>query len=423
MAVNIDEDTEFNDALRKHGIIPPREPTPPTPSPPASPTFSDILNDFTPSELAELGQDAPDDETERMIDAYRRQRIADDKAMEKKSRFGRVYPIGRDDYTREVTEASKINEEGDEKEEDIRNIYPTSLDSIPRSDRAFEHIKTLAARYPRTKFVSIVGDKCIPNLPDGRIPMFIIYKKGEIRNQVVAWGADKERRIEELEALFLVTGALHLPEQHATDNKEGSSGEEDEEDLDRSARMRSAATSVNGRTRKNPVSLRIVIRAHHTLSISPAGTKRSAEDTGAGPATRSSKSAKTDGKSTPPTKGKKGGNKKSPAKVLPASQFKSKALPLHVNVTHTPPVAADDETVPATSADPGHLGSITLIPSSFNTGSYGWKGNKRLTVELENDTGTKEKVQVMLTINASVLNSKNAPTEEEEDAEEGENAE
>jgi hypothetical protein len=52
-----------------------------------------------------------------MIDTYRRQRIADDKATEKKSRFGRVYPIGRDDYTREVTEASKINEEDDEKEE------------------------------------------------------------------------------------------------------------------------------------------------------------------------------------------------------------------------------------------------------------------------------------------------------------------
>ena len=29
------------------------------------------------------------------------------------ARFGRVYPIAREDYTREVTEASKVNEEGD----------------------------------------------------------------------------------------------------------------------------------------------------------------------------------------------------------------------------------------------------------------------------------------------------------------------
>ena len=34
----------------------------------------------------------------------------------KRARFGRVYPIGREDYTREVTEASKISEDGDEDE-------------------------------------------------------------------------------------------------------------------------------------------------------------------------------------------------------------------------------------------------------------------------------------------------------------------
>lgn len=67
---------------------------------------------------------------------------------------------------------------------------------LPRSDRAFQHIRTLAQRYTRTKFVSIVGEKCIPNLPDSRCPMIIVYRKGDIRNQIVAWGADRERRIE-----------------------------------------------------------------------------------------------------------------------------------------------------------------------------------------------------------------------------------
>ncbi|KAJ4463329.1 thioredoxin-like protein [Lentinula edodes] len=248
MAVNIDEDTEFNDALRKHGIIPAREPTPPSPSPPPSPTFSDLLNDFTPSELREISEDAPDDETERMIAAYRRQRIADEKTLDKRSRFGRVYPIGRDDYTREVTEASKIDEEGDEKEEGTAVICFLYKDGIPRSDRAFQHVKTLAARYPRSKFVSIVGDKCIPNLPDSRIPMFIVYKKGDIRNQVVAWGADRERRIEE--ALLIVTGALHPPERRAPEDRQKESSS-DEEDLDSSSHVRSTATSTNGRKKKN----------------------------------------------------------------------------------------------------------------------------------------------------------------------------
>ena len=67
---------------------------------------------------------------------------------------------------------------------------------LERSDRATEHIRILAQRHPHTKFVSIVGDKCIPNLPDARLPMLIIYRKGEILNQIIAWGADRERRIE-----------------------------------------------------------------------------------------------------------------------------------------------------------------------------------------------------------------------------------
>jgi hypothetical protein len=49
-----------------------------------------------------------------MIAAYRRERIAGLQKEEKRARFGRVYPIGRDDYTREVTEASKVDEDDDE---------------------------------------------------------------------------------------------------------------------------------------------------------------------------------------------------------------------------------------------------------------------------------------------------------------------
>lgn len=51
-----------------------------------------------------------------MIAAYRRQRLADERVEDQKARFGRVYPIGRDDYTHEVTEASNLNEDDDEEE-------------------------------------------------------------------------------------------------------------------------------------------------------------------------------------------------------------------------------------------------------------------------------------------------------------------
>ena len=88
---------------------------------------------------------------------------------------------------------------------------------------------------------------------------------------------------------------------------------------------------------------------------------------------------------------------------MAASTFKARALPLHINITHTPPVLADDGTVSVASTDPGFVGTTTLVPSTFATGSYGWKGSKRLTIELENPNAEggedkeKEKVHVMLT--------------------------
>ncbi|KAG7453026.1 uncharacterized protein BT62DRAFT_925569 [Guyanagaster necrorhizus] len=146
-----------------------------------------------------------------------------------------------------------------------------------------------------------------------------------------------------------------------------------------------------------------------------AGTKRASDDT-TGPTTRAHKAAKTDnGTSATTTKGAKRGGKRGAKASLPASTFKSKALPLHINVTHTPPSIADDESAPATSADPGFLATLALLPTSFATGSYGWKGTKRFSVELPNPEGgdEKEKVQVMLTVNAAVVGSKQAPGEDD----------
>nr|GAT46767.1 predicted protein [Mycena chlorophos] len=246
MAVNPNEDTEFNDALRKHGIIPPKEAPPPSPSPPPSPTLDELLDDLDLEELVGLAEDTKDDETARAIDGFRRQRLAEDRTAAKRARFGRVYPIGREDYTREVTEASSVNEDDDEATGTgvVCFLYK---DSIPRSDRAFGHVRTLAARHPRTKFVSIVGDKCIPNLPDSRVPMFIVYKKGEILNQVVSWGADRERTLDELELLLIVSGAIIPPERMPPKPKGSDDELSDEEDEPR----RSAATSTNGKAPKN----------------------------------------------------------------------------------------------------------------------------------------------------------------------------
>ncbi|KAL0947550.1 hypothetical protein HGRIS_013645 [Hohenbuehelia grisea] len=198
MAINPDEDTEFNDALRKHGILPPRPPTPPTPPPPESPGLDELLDDFTSAELQELAEDTRDEATERLIEDIRRQKISEAQDIARKARFGRVYPIGRDDYTREVTEASQVDEEGDTEGKGTPVVCFLYKDGLPQCERAHDFVRVLAQRHPRTKFVSIIGDKCIPNLPDSRLPMFIIYRKGEVLTQLIAWSARRQGTIDGL---------------------------------------------------------------------------------------------------------------------------------------------------------------------------------------------------------------------------------
>ena len=84
---------------------------------------------------------------------------------------------------------------------------------------------------------------------------------------------------------------------------------------------------------------------------------------------------------------------------LSTKTFKSQAHPLHITITHTPPPVAGDSGEKATeeSTDPGFLAALSLQPSSFSTGTYGWKGSKRVMIEIDNpDTGEKEKLQVQL---------------------------
>lgn len=107
-------DFHSNDALRKHGILPPKEAPLPSPSPPPSPTLHDTLEGLTLDELRELGEDQGDEEVERMVEEFRQQRLAELSKL-KDARFGRVYPIGRDDYTREVTESSSVDQDEEHK--------------------------------------------------------------------------------------------------------------------------------------------------------------------------------------------------------------------------------------------------------------------------------------------------------------------
>lgn len=111
-----------NDALRAHGILPPKAPSrSPSPEPPDAAearaarlkqaTVEDLDEELDNIKAGAGGVDEADAEERRLL-ALRRRRLEELMREQKRGRFGRVYPIARQDYTREVTDASKEQADG-----------------------------------------------------------------------------------------------------------------------------------------------------------------------------------------------------------------------------------------------------------------------------------------------------------------------
>ena len=106
------QDTQWNDALRKHGIIPQKKE--------AEVTEDQIVNLIDQaaskhsngqSNIADLGLDEldllEDEEDERILLEYRNKRIAEIKALMAKSKFGDVKEISAPEYKEEVNNAGE----------------------------------------------------------------------------------------------------------------------------------------------------------------------------------------------------------------------------------------------------------------------------------------------------------------------------
>ncbi|CDW98092.1 hypothetical protein [Sporisorium scitamineum] len=203
-------------------------------------------------------------------------------AETKKARFGRVYPISRPDYTREVTEASKEDPDadpdaqkhgGDEQKDDAASkadkqrqggtgvVCFLYKDGIDTCRLLAGYLDTLAAKYPATKFVSIVGDQCIPNYPDRNLPTLLIYRNGELHRQIVGLrpeiGLDgMKTKCEDIELLLTAVGAIHRSQvpgapTHAGSQKPDTIEEGDEEEEEQGgARQRSIRDSGRQNTQE-----------------------------------------------------------------------------------------------------------------------------------------------------------------------------
>lgn len=222
---NPDADTEWNDILRKHGIIPekPKDPEPIIQEALLEAyqrAHDERLEDKDLDELAEL----EDDEDEAFLEQYRQKRMAEINALAKASKFGSVYPLQKVDFTKEVTEASN--------DAFVFVYLSSSTDGNVESRVLSELWPHLAQKFGDVKFCQIRANMCIEGYPERNCPTVLVYKDGDIQRQLVTLRELQgvRTKLEDLEQVLIQVGAV----------KEGDSRvrkrDEDDDDVDPSHR-------------------------------------------------------------------------------------------------------------------------------------------------------------------------------------------
>nr|CAB3264731.1 phosducin-like protein 3 [Phallusia mammillata] len=166
---NPNEDTEWNDALRKHGILPKKEKPAPLPE---EVDQTEVVNNYEDMTLEELDE-FEDEEDERVMQMYREKRIAEMKALQMKSNYGDVREISAIDYVQEVNKAG----------DGIWVVLHLYKQGIPLCSLLNQYLSRLAAKFPTVKFLKSISTTCIPNYPDKNVPTIFIYKDGEMAAQ------------------------------------------------------------------------------------------------------------------------------------------------------------------------------------------------------------------------------------------------
>ncbi|MDI1487022.1 MAG: Proteolipid protein 2 [Ramalina farinacea] len=201
-------DTEWNDILRKHGVIPEK---PPSPTPMIQEALREAQkeaheNRLEDKDLDELN-DLEDEEDEAFLDQYRQQRLAELSEVSNASIFNQVYHLQKPDYSKDVTEAS-------------HNAFvfvhlTSSLGTNIESRVLTELWREMARTFGDIKFCEIKADMCIENYPERNTPTILVYKDGDIKRQIVTLielgGA--RTSMKDLEGLLADVGAIK-PKDH-----------------------------------------------------------------------------------------------------------------------------------------------------------------------------------------------------------------
>jgi hypothetical protein len=200
--VNPNEDTEWNDILRQHGIIPekPKDPEPLIQEALIAAQHRAHENRLEDKDIDELDA-LEDEEDEGFLEHYRQKRLAELSTLQQTSLFNQVYPLQKVDYAREVTEASNNA---------FVLVNLTSQGANVESRVLTELWRQLAAKFGDIKFCEIRADMCIENYPEKNTPTILVYKDTEIRRQLVTLRElnGPRTKLPDLEKLLIEIGAL-----------------------------------------------------------------------------------------------------------------------------------------------------------------------------------------------------------------------
>ncbi|NXC49145.1 PDCL2 protein, partial [Penelope pileata] len=197
------EDTEWNDILRKFGILPPKDE-------PKDETEEMVLRlqkeaEVKPYErmtLKELkeAEDDFDEADRKAVEMYRQQRLQEWKCLQKRQKYGELREISGEQYVKEVTNAP----------EDVWVIIHLYRSSIPMCLLVNENLSQLARKFPEVKFVKAIVNSCIQNYHDRCLPTILVYKSGEIKGRFVgvAECGGMHLKVEELEWKLAEVGAI-----------------------------------------------------------------------------------------------------------------------------------------------------------------------------------------------------------------------
>uniref|UniRef100_A0A8C5P8M7 Phosducin like 2 n=1 Tax=Leptobrachium leishanense TaxID=445787 RepID=A0A8C5P8M7_9ANUR len=191
------EDTDWNDVLRRFGIIPPKQE-----EKDEDEEITQIQNEAAVKPYENMTLEALKEtegtfqEEERAIETYRQNRLRELKCLQKKKIFGELVEIPGNLYVKEVTNAK----------EDVwvvLHLYRSRLSSCLLLNH---HLAMLADKFPETKFLKVIVDSCIAEYQDHCLPTLLIYQNGRVHGHFTALRG--YGNLEDLEWKLAAVGAV-----------------------------------------------------------------------------------------------------------------------------------------------------------------------------------------------------------------------